>query len=865
MRAIIITALAAALAAAQFGCDNGGGGGGESDVGDTDSDSDSEDDGGPGDGGAEDDRGDPADFPSDCIEACQNACDEIEACGAAENESYPLDAEECLERCLLGQDGYMWDDVSGNFRCCASQESCQDVQVCGGWLAHPDTIDPCSTLCQCMFGGSVLEQIWSDVEPPDGYRFPASVIAVENSSQTVDYQARYGVEAISLGRAAFLRFEQQLAPLASRALLGNETVLPTFVDGAGRVAAATGEIVARVADDEALERFERGLADLDLGAPERIRFSDDLFSADAEDGWRAARALPELNAISGVEAELDMLRVYERRWEPSDPLFPEQWHLLNDGQEQLASWGIDSRVSEAWDLTSGDSETLIAILDDGMDINHADLAANCAEPYNFPDDWESMVESMMFGWHGTSCAGVAAAIAGNGEGGAGVCPDCRLLPSLLAGEGGPTPGPGFQLTDQEIADIFVDIVDLGADVISNSWGPAGEDPNVDSTGFPAPALPTIVSEAFDYAESDGRGGLGTVILFAAGNSNQNADGDTYVVHDYVIGVGALDDQGLKSYYSNYGNTIDLAAPSNGGLLGITTTSAGADSDVDPQYTDSFGGTSSATPLAAGVAGLMLSAAPDLTAAEVRQIITDSADETDPVFGRWTSGFSPFYGHGRVNAYRAVSMALGSCAPSDECPAPSDVCDGACDGAACDTCRTEADCADGFVCQPLPALGDSFCVESGAGSCADGFELLDGYCLPSREACGMCDGEEICNGRDDDCDGQVDEDLDCDGSPRCLQRGRGCPAEMGCAATSCMDSCEYDDDCEDGTCEMAKDRWGDLQIDVTVCSGGTLGCQMGCEVLASSLPGDELWEFVECADGASCAEIFECAMMLPINM
>jgi hypothetical protein len=568
--------------------------------------------------------------------------------------------------------------------------------------------------------------------------------------------------------------------------------------------------------------------------------------------------------VAGVTAELDMLRYYEQRYVPDDPLFAEQWHLLNEGQGDTALHGTDSRVAEAWELHMGSSQAVIAILDDGVDVHHPELAAKSAEPYNYPADWEALIPQM-FSWHGTSCAGVAVAAADNGEGGAGVCPGCSLLPALLAGAAGPTPGMGFQVTDQELAAIFTDLVDLGAWVISNSWGPAGEDPYVDSTSFPAPPLPAAVGAAFDYAESAGRGGLGTVILYAAGNSNQDAAADTYLVHPNVVAVGAVDDQGLKSYYSNYGQTLDVAAPSNGGLNGITTTSAGPDSASDPQYTDSFGGTSSACPFAAGVVGLILSANPDLTAAQARQILFDSADTVDPVWGEWDGGFSRYYGHGRVNAYTAVAMALGTCADPADCPAPSDACEGTCDGMACAPCRTARDCADGWACQALPALGVSTCVEAGASACGDGFELVNNHCLPTRDACGLCDQAEVCNGRDDDCDGAVDDGLDCDGSPRCLQQSRGCPDGMNCAGTSCRDACTGDADCEDqGQCKMAKDRYGQLQLEELVCSGGSMGCDMGCEVLASSLIDEELEAFVDCADAATCQTIMGCAMLLPIS-
>jgi len=586
----------------------------------------------------------------------------------------------------------------------------------------------------------------------------------------------------------------------------------------------------------------------------------------------------ELDSLPGVTAELDMLRLYEKRLVPDDPMFGDQWHLRNTGQADpeiaggpvLSTSGADARVSEAWDVTTGDPSVIISILDDGVNLNHPDLAPNLMAEYNYVADWESYLGSTYLTGHGTSCAGVAVAKGDNGVGVSGVCPDCTLLPAMLMGAAGPPTMGSFQVTDAELANIFTDLVDLGAAVISNSWGPGGEDPNVESSSFTPPALSSVVSTAFAYAESDGRGGLGTVILYASGNSNQDADTDTYMAYDDVIAVGAIDDNGLKSYYSSYGDKLDVVAPSNGGLNGITTTATGPDADTNPQYTYEFGGTSSATPFTAGVVGLVLSADPTLTAAEVRQILADSATEVDPVWGEWDAGFSQFYGAGVVNAYKAVRLADGTCTDPDTCVAPSDDCGAGCgEGQECDSCRTNAYCATGYVCQALPALGDMMCVrQTATDDCDTDEEYVGGYCLPTRAACGMCSGAEVCNGRDDDCDGEVDDGLDCGGSIRCLQQGEGCPADNSCAATVCREACTDATDCEEGAdCVRVKTRYGDLDSTQKVCDGGDQGCPQGCSVLASSLEDEELAEWVECViNASSCSTVFsECAGMLPINM
>jgi subtilisin family serine protease len=133
----------------------------------------------------------------------------------------------------------------------------------------------------------------------------------------------------------------------------------------------------------------------------------------------------------------------------------------------------------------------------------------------------------------------------------------------------------------------------------------------------------------------------------------------------TIGVGACTNQGKRSSYSQGGKEIDFVAPSSGGTLGIFTTdipdpnrgfNLGNPIQGDPQgfYTNSFGGTSSATPLAAGIGALLLSVNPNLKAEEVRQIMRVTADKINPDDARYdANGFSEGYGFGRVNAKRAL--------------------------------------------------------------------------------------------------------------------------------------------------------------------------------------------------------------------
>jgi subtilisin family serine protease len=175
----------------------------------------------------------------------------------------------------------------------------------------------------------------------------------------------------------------------------------------------------------------------------------------------------------------------------------------------------------------------------------------------------------------------------------------------------------------------------------------------------------------DFAISNGRNGKGCIITFAAGNGNEDCRYDGYASYEKVIAVSACNDRGKRSVYSDYGGSVWCSFPSSDFgyapfnhpdplTTGIYTTDrlgkAGYNTKGD--YTDEFGGTSSSCPGVAGTAALILSANPELTWLQVRQIIKETSDRIDPAGGKYDSqGHSIFYGYGRINAEKAVKRAL----------------------------------------------------------------------------------------------------------------------------------------------------------------------------------------------------------------
>ena len=340
--------------------------------------------------------------------------------------------------------------------------------------------------------------------------------------------------------------------------------------------------------------------------------------------------------------------------------FPQQWHLKRatvDGN----SVNAHSNVEAAWSLSQGDGTT-IAIIDDGVDMEHEefmgagkivaprDVTRGTADANPGPGDR-----------HGTACAGVACA---NGlHGASGVAPKARLMPIRLVSS----------LGSQAEADAFVWAADHGADVISCSWGPMDGDwwNPADPRHDDVVPLPDSTRLAIDYAVREGRAGKGCVITWAAGNGNESVDNDGYASYPKVLAIAASNDRSKKADYSDKGAALWCTFPSSNGAPSLTpgiwtTDVSGAggynsgsegDGDAAGHYTNSFGGTSSACPGAAGVAALVIARDPELRWDQVKELLRRSCDRIDASEGRYDeAGHSSLYGYGRLNAKSAVELA-----------------------------------------------------------------------------------------------------------------------------------------------------------------------------------------------------------------
>jgi subtilisin family serine protease len=403
-------------------------------------------------------------------------------------------------------------------------------------------------------------------------------------------------------------------------------------------------------DDEAKESVcKAALRKLKLEIKRPVPFAKNAYFAAGEEGigrkiFEIADELLDKNEVELCHAEI--LREPVRKG-----VFPLQWHLK---KMSIGGRSFDAHVNveAAWAFTQGENTT-IALIDDGFDIDHDEFSSS--GKIVFPRDTGGRSANPRPGTgdnHGTACAGVACA---DGRFGAsGVAPRAKLMPIRNAG----------WLGSMEEADAFAWAADHGADVISCSWGPQDGVP-----GNPLVPLSDNTRLAMDYAVTHGRNGRGCVIFFAAGNGNESVDQDGYASYSKVITVAACNAVGKRSWYSDFGNAVWCAFPSGdtSGLPRIWTTdrsgnagyNQGNTQSGDPagNYTNSFSGTSSSTPGAAGIAALILSRNPSLTGDEVRDIIKRSCDRIDTAGGQYNAeGRSPKYGFGRMNAKKAVELA-----------------------------------------------------------------------------------------------------------------------------------------------------------------------------------------------------------------
>ncbi len=406
----------------------------------------------------------------------------------------------------------------------------------------------------------------------------------------------------------------------------------------------TGRVVVRAQGERGAERVRAWLAFRGLSA----RGIDGLPGALVVDagGALAAVDLAEAMKVAGgaigvAEASAEIAQAVGPRV-PSDFGLGEQWYLINTlpGEELF-----DLNVEPAWDAGWTGAGVTVGIIDQGIELTNFDLMANID-----PEPAHSQ-QGVGVDAHATSVAGLVAMTANNVLGGAGVAYNALLTNHIY---GDPTVTAASLLRANGANDIK-----------NNSWGPA----DIGRIFYP----PSVVMDSIERATLEGRGGLGTILVWAGGNGALRKDRveyDPYASSRYTIAVGAYDDTGKRAIYSEPGSGLFCVAPSSGGSKAIFTTAVAG-------WTSTFGFTSAAAPQAAGVVALMLEANPGLSWRDVQHVLRASSWRIDPANPTWAENgagvwFSDDYGFGALDAAAAVSLAHGWTGVGPEVSAASGV-------------------------------------------------------------------------------------------------------------------------------------------------------------------------------------------------
>ncbi|UCF90644.1 MAG: DUF4214 domain-containing protein [Desulfobacterales bacterium] len=413
----------------------------------------------------------------------------------------------------------------------------------------------------------------------------------------------------------------------------------------------TGEIIVQ---------FPKDLAESDILAIEKnyglkrnrsVAFAANTFLYQAGDPLQSLAVANDLYESGTVNyAYPNWYRRRTKRALPDDPLFNSQWHLNNTGQSSGTA-GEDVDIASVWETYKGSSNEVIAVVDDGLEINHVDLKDNVLADrcWDYIGNDLDPTHTAVVEGHGTNVAGVAVGRGFNGQGITGAAPWARMVGYRLLGAETDFTEADALTRDNEVVDIY-----------SNSWGVPDYTPpdGVVSLAGPGP----LVEDALVSGTSIGRGGFGSIFVWAGGNGfdEDNSNYDGYANSRYTIAVAASTNKGKRAVYSERGANIMVNAPSGDilpgdGTLAITTTAR------NNTYRFDFNGTSAATPLVSGIIALMLEANPNLTWRDVQHILIQTAEQNDPLDGDWVLNGAGYpinhqYGFGRIDAQAAVDAA-----------------------------------------------------------------------------------------------------------------------------------------------------------------------------------------------------------------
>ena len=352
----------------------------------------------------------------------------------------------------------------------------------------------------------------------------------------------------------------------------------------------------------------------------------------------------------------------------NDTLYDRQWYLENTGTplQFNGTPGADIQVNDAWNISKG-TDIIVAILDSGIDTLHSEFTGRLLPGFDaFATDSINTNGYPFLNFdqnaHGTACAGIVGAAQDNEIGISGVAPEAILVPVRIFFY--------IELNNQIVPFTNMNALltgsayswnTIGADVISCSAGLTEEFINLLTIDT------TICNEELRMAHTEGRNGKGTAMFFSAGN--ENSPNVLWPANlNATIAVGASDmcdtrkrpnDCSGENWGSDYGETLDFVAP---GVKIATCDISGTPGYAGNDYSLNFNGTSAACPIAAGIGALLLAENPSLTSNEIRHLLNITSEKVEPYIydsinsdGTWNEEV----GHGRVNAYLALTQAFNA--------------------------------------------------------------------------------------------------------------------------------------------------------------------------------------------------------------
>lgn len=431
----------------------------------------------------------------------------------------------------------------------------------------------------------------------------------------------------------------------------------------GTLQAPTSQIFFKPVD---LGKFEKEVKG--IGNVERHPFLDGYYFLSITDKkWLTGEKIFSLcNSLFDSQLASVIEPVFVKQIIVENPLRPLQWNIRNNANVPGGVIGADMNVENAWNMGATGAGIRVAVIDDGVDLTHPDLVNNLLPGFDATGNNSAGAPAANNG-HGTNCAGIIAAT-DNTDGVIGVAFNAGIIPIRMAIV---VNNSFVNLTETMQATCFNEAVNRGADIISCSWGGG--------------SVSAQVNAAIQNAVNNGRGGIGCVVLFAAGNNNNAISAISSNQNVIAVGASSTCDTRKRSsnnpalvnpgvtpdpedvscdgegwWGSSFGTGLDVIAP---GVWISTTDNVGANGFVAGNFNDRFNGTSAACPNTAAVVALILSVNPNLTGTQTRNILEQTCFKIPNgnfqtnIAGQPNGTWSNQAGYGRVDAGAAVCRAI----------------------------------------------------------------------------------------------------------------------------------------------------------------------------------------------------------------